>query len=116
MLDGEGDLFLGEVFFFGSSLFRTIFFFLSLVFGSYWLIVTWCIVILLHHLPLECPFGSLRPSPIFFFRFMATIRHESIAVDTLSTLSLERLTLLSSTLPWILVKNDTQMTPVAGKG
>ncbi len=50
MLDGLGDLFLDEVFFFGSSLFRTNFFW-SLVFGSYWLIVTWCIVLLLHPLP-----------------------------------------------------------------
>ncbi len=51
MLDGEGDLFLDKVFFWGSSLLRTKFVFWSLVFGSYWLIDTWCIVLLLHPLP-----------------------------------------------------------------
>jgi hypothetical protein len=49
-LDGEGDLFPDKGFFFRSSFLEPIFF-LSLVFGSYWLIVTWCIVLLLHPLP-----------------------------------------------------------------
>ena len=73
MLDGPGDLFLDEVFFFGSSLFRTHLFW-SLVFGSYWMIVTWCIVILLHSLP-SVLLGLFVHLP---FSFSASwLRHES---------------------------------------
>jgi hypothetical protein len=72
-----GDLFLDEVWFFGSSAFSLI-----------WLIVKWCTVLLLH--PCLVSFGSICPSPIFFFRFMATPQIVGgcwyIAVDTLSTL------------------------------
>ncbi len=62
---------------FGSTFRETIFLvegdllFVFLSFDSYWLIVTWCIVLLLHPLP-SVHFGSLHPSPIFFFLFMAT--------------------------------------------
>jgi hypothetical protein len=35
----------------GLPFFEPIIFFWSLIFGSYWLIVTWCIVLLLHPLP-----------------------------------------------------------------
>jgi hypothetical protein len=65
-----------------------IFFGWSLVFGSYWLIVSWCIVILLHHLP-SVLFGLFVHLP---FSFSASwLRHESwggvgIDVDTLSTI------------------------------
>jgi hypothetical protein len=73
MLDGPGDLFLDKVFFFGSSLFRTHFFW-SLVFGSYWLIVTRCIVLLLHPLP-SVLLGLFVHLP---FSFSASwLRHES---------------------------------------
>jgi len=55
-LDRIGDLFLDEVYFFGSSLF-----------SSFWLIVSWCIDLVLH-----LSARVLLVSSSFLFRFMAT--------------------------------------------
>jgi hypothetical protein len=49
------------------------YYFLSLVFGSYWLIVTWCIVMLLHHLP-SVLFGLFIHLPFSFST--SWLRHE----------------------------------------
>jgi hypothetical protein len=76
----------------------------SLVFGSYWLIVTWCIVLLLHPLPsvLLDLFVHLP------FSFSASwLCHESwggvsITVDTLNTLG----SLFSSISPYRLVRDS----------
>ncbi len=70
-------------------------FFLSLVFGSYWLIVTWCIVLLLQHLP-SVLLGLFVHLP---FSFSASwLRHESWGgVDRYPKY-------FRLTLPWILVK------------
>ena len=69
----------------GLPFFEPIFFW-SLVFGSYWLIVTWCIVLLLHSLP-SVLLGLFVP-PVFS---VSWLHHElwggvSMYVDTLSTL------------------------------
>ena len=55
-----GDLFLDEVCFFGSS-----------VFSYLWLIVGWCIVLILHCLPGVLSGLSIH-LPFCFFRFTAT--------------------------------------------
>jgi hypothetical protein len=49
-------------------------FFWSLVFDSYWLIVTWCIVLLLHHLP-SVLLGLFVHLPFSFST--SWLRHES---------------------------------------
>jgi hypothetical protein len=49
-------------------------FFWSLIFGSYWLIVTWCIVLLLHPLP-SVLLGLFVHLPFSFFA--SWLRHES---------------------------------------
>jgi hypothetical protein len=91
----EGDLFLDKVFFFGSSLFRTNFF-LSLIFGSYWLIVTWCIVLLLHPLP-SVLLGLFVHLPFSFPLHGYAMNHGGVLEHSRRYPKYSRLTL-----PWIL--------------
>ena len=95
---------------FGGTFWETIFLvegyllFVFLSFSSYWLIVTWCIDLLLHPLP-SALLGLFVHLP-FFFHFMATPRIVGgcwyIAIDTLSTLG----SLFSSIPPYLIVRDS----------